>query len=128
LRFAVITMILAWALTVPGHVLPQGNENLLLQEIAGNIASYKKKTITLRLKLKGTDNIFDRITFYDGRNSEIDFDISVKEIRVRIEKDMLNLHDGMDYRVTFTVNDTGNLGHIIAELQGFKPVLLEKLP
>jgi hypothetical protein len=103
-------------------------KNPLLTEIAASIDSYKSKTITLRLKLKHVDKIFEKITFYDAKNHDIEFDISTRQIKKKLAVDMLNLHEGLDYNVTFTVQNIGNLGQIIAELKGFKPVLLDSVP
>ncbi|OHD71177.1 MAG: hypothetical protein A2W19_15420 [Spirochaetes bacterium RBG_16_49_21] len=102
--------------------------DILLTDIAGNITSYKSKTITLRLRLKYLDRIFEKITFYDSKNHDIVFEISSKQIKKRIARDMLNLHEGMGYFVTFTVQKVGSAGEIIAELQGFKPVILDYMP
>ncbi len=41
---------------------------------------------------------------------------------------MINLHEGLEYNVTFTVQNVGNMGQIIAELKGFKAVLLDDIP
>jgi hypothetical protein len=104
------------------------NKGILLNEIVGNIANYKSKTITLRLKLKHVDAIFEKLTFYDRKNHDIEFDISDRYLKKRIATDMYNLHEGMDYNVTFIVQNVGNLGQIIAELKGFKPLILEAVP
>jgi hypothetical protein len=101
---------------------------VLLAVIAGNIAAYQSKTVTLRLKLKHVDRIFEKITFYDRKNIDIEFDISSKKIKERIAADMLNIHEGMEYNVTFVVEKAGTLGAIIAELKGFKPVFLDAVP
>lgn len=102
--------------------------NPLLIEIAASIETYKSKTITLRLKLKHVDKIFEKITFYDAKNHDVEFDISARQLKKKISVDMLNIHEGLDYNVTFTVQNVGNLGQIIAELKGFKPVLLDAVP
>jgi hypothetical protein len=102
--------------------------DILLADMAANIPSYKGKTVTLRLKLKHVDRTFERITFYDRKNHDIEFDISSRRIRKRIAADMHDLHEGMEYFVTFTVEKTDDTGNVIAELQGFKPAMLEYLP
>ncbi len=104
------------------------HENVLLNEIAENYNAYKSKTITIRLKLKHVDKVFEKITFFDIKNHDIEFDISDRLIKKRIVNDMINLHEGMDYNVTFIVQNIGNLGQIVAELRGFKPVLLDSVP
>jgi hypothetical protein len=103
-------------------------KNNLLSTIAKNITNYKSKTITLQLKLKHLDKIFEKITFYDKKNHDIEFDISDRFLKKRIATDMLNLHEGMEYNVTFVVQNVGNLGQIIGELKSFKPVILDEVP
>ncbi len=103
-------------------------KEILLNDISSDIMAYEKKKVTLVLKLKYIDNIFQRIVFYDSKNTDIEFDISSKELREKLKDDMLNLHRGMDYQVSFTVIKKGNLGGVIADLNGFKPVILEKIP
>lgn len=105
-----------------------GKKNLLLFEIASSIDEYKSKTITLRLKLKYIDKIFEKITFYDAKNHDIEFDISSRQLKKMLAADMINIHEGLEYNVTFTIQNVGNLGHIVAELKGFKPVLLDTFP
>ncbi len=105
-----------------------GSRRILLGEIAGNIVDYKSKTITLQLKLKHVDSVFEKITFYDKKNHDIEFDISDRFLKKRIAADMLNLHEGMEYNVTFVIQNVGNLGQIIGELRGFKPVILDNVP
>jgi hypothetical protein len=104
------------------------SKDTLLSEVAANIDAYKSKIITLRLKLMHVDRIFEKIIFYDKKNHDIEFDISARDIKNRLAPDMLNLHEGMDYNVTFVVRNVGNLGGIIAELKGFKPVILDAVP
>lgn len=105
-----------------------GKINTLITEISAAINEYKSKTITLRLKLKCVDKIFEKITFYDAKNHDIEFDISTRQIKKKIAADMINLHEGLEYNVTFTVQNVGNMGQIIAELKGFKAVLLDDIP
>jgi hypothetical protein len=103
-------------------------KKILLNDISSHIKDYEKKKVTLILKLKYVDNIFQRIIFYDSKNTDIEFDISSKELREKLKNDMLNLHRGMDYTVSFTVRKLGNLGGVIADLDGFKPVIIDKIP
>jgi hypothetical protein len=106
----------------------KGNKSPLLADIAGNIDEYKMKTLTLRLKLKHVDKIFEKITFYDKKNHSIEFDISTKEVKKEIAACMLNLHEGMDYSVTFTVQSVGKLGEVIGILKKFSPLVLDLIP
>ena len=125
----VTSMILPVAVDLnPQEIKGADGKDTLLAEIAANINDYKSKTITLRLKLKHVDRIFEKIIFYDKKNHDIEFDISARDIKKRLAPDMLNLHEGMDYNVTFVVRNVGNLGGIIAELKGFKPVILDAVP
>jgi len=127
--FLISSLILPAAVDLqPQEIKEADNKDTLLTEIAVNINAYKTKTVTLRLRLKHVDRIFEKIIFYDKKNHDIEFDISARNIKKRIAPDMLNLHEGMDYNVTFIVQNVGNLGGIIAELKGFKPVILDAVP
>jgi len=97
-------------------------------EIAASINTYKTKTITLRLRLKQVDRIFEKIVFYDTKNHDIEFSISDRDLKKGLAADMLNVHQGLEYNVTFTVRDAGSAGNILADLKGFKPVILDALP
>ncbi len=101
---------------------------VLFKEISSDITAYKNKTISMKLKLKNIDSIFEKITFYDPKNIDIEFDFSSKELQKKLKNDFLNAHEGMDYIVMFTVKDSGNLGRITADLESFKPAILEILP
>jgi hypothetical protein len=101
---------------------------VLLSDIAAKIGEYKNKTVTLRLKFKYADRIFEKISFYDRKNNDIEFDISSKETKKLIIRDMLNLHEGMGYLVTFTVRNIGKNSELIADLLSFKPAVLDSLP
>ncbi|HOD16687.1 MAG TPA: hypothetical protein PK307_12020 [Spirochaetota bacterium] len=107
---------------------PVENRQPLLMEIAASINTYKTKTITLRLRLKQVDRIFEKIVFYDTKNHDIEFSISDRDLKKRLAADMLNVHQGLEYNVTFTVRDAGSAGNILADLKGFKPVILDALP
>lgn len=110
------------------RITAQEYEKVLLSEIADNVSSYKNKTITLRLRLKYIDRVFNRIVFYDRKNTDIIFDIEKMKDRKEFMKESLNLHPGMEYLVRFTVTDIGSLGLIIGDLTGFTPVALMKIP
>lgn len=102
--------------------------NLTISSIIAGIDSYKNKNVTMTLKLKNIDRIFEKIVFYDSENIDIEFDISDKELKKRLSKDMLNIHEGLSYTVTFYVTGTGHLGGLIGDLEGFKPAFLDKIP
>lgn len=102
--------------------------NLTISSIIADIDSYKNKSVTMTLRLKYIDRIFEKIVFYDSENIDIEFDISDKELKKRLNRDMLNIHEGMIYRVSFSVSGRGHLGGLMGDLQGFKPAFLEKIP
>ena len=102
--------------------------DLLLSDISSNAEKYKLKDLTLRLRLKHIDRIFEKIIFYDRKNHDIEFDISGRDRKKRLERNMRDLHEGMYYFVTFTVQKAGAAGEIVAELVGFRPVFLDKIP
>ncbi|HPJ42123.1 MAG TPA: hypothetical protein P5120_08435 [Spirochaetota bacterium] len=99
-----------------------------LGKIIAEIDNYKDKTVTLELRLKHLDRIFEKIVFYDSDNIDIEFDISGKERKKALARDLLNLHEGMLYSVTFRVIGSGNLGGLLGEIQGFKPIVIEIIP
>lgn len=109
-------------------VSAQNSKPVLLKEIISDINSYKNKTISMKLKLKNIDSIFEKITFYDSKNNDIEFDYSSKELQSKLKNDFLNLHEGMEYIVVFRIKDAGNLGRISANLESFIPAILELLP
>lgn len=103
-------------------------EDILLNDIAVNISKYKGTTLTLRLRLKYLDTVFNKLVFYDRKNTDIEFDV---ETAMKDKKDgnaFLNLHNGMEYLVTFTINDIGKMGVLIGELGEFVPLALLRLP
>lgn len=99
-----------------------------LGKIISDIDNYKDRTVTLKLRLRNIDRIFEKIIFYDSDNIDIEFDISGKERRKALAGDMLNLHEGMFYSVTFRVIGTGNLGGLIGEIEKFKPIIIDFIP
>lgn len=105
-----------------------GNSTLTISNVIAEIDSYRNRSITINLRLKQVDRIFEKIIFYDSENIDIEFDISTKEVKKKLQKDMLNTHEGLLYRVNFVVKGTGNLGGLIGELESFTPVFLEKIP
>ncbi len=99
-----------------------------LYELSDNIERYKNKQITMILKLKRYDTIFQVITFYDKKNYDITFDCIELVKQPWFIQQKLNLHPGMEYNITFTVKGVGNLKEVIADLKYFEPVILQKLP
>ena len=48
---------------------PAENENLLISEIIVKIENYKNNTLSLNLRLKYVDRLFEKIVFYDSENA-----------------------------------------------------------
>ncbi len=99
-----------------------------LFELSDNIEKYKNKQITMILKLKRYDTVFQVITFYDKKNHDITFDCMELIKQPWFVQQKLNLHPGMEYHVTLIVKGVGNLKEVIADLKYFEPVILQKLP
>lgn len=117
-------------LFLPEHAEAQQGQGApaRLSEIAGAIESYRDATVTMKLKLKTVDTVFERIVFYDQKNHDIVFDISRRETKKRLKRQMMNIHEGMDYFVTFKVVKTDNSGLVMAELVDFRPAVLDRIP
>lgn len=105
-----------------------GYPQAYLYELSDNIGNYKNKQISMILKLKRYDTVFQVITFYDKKNNDITFDCIELVKQPWFMQQKLNLHPGMEYNVTFTVKSVGNLKEVIADLKYFEPVILQKLP
>ena len=121
----IITII---ALLFTASLYPADNENILLSEIIADIENYKNRVVTVNLRLKYIDKIFERIVFYDGENADIEFDISGKEKRKQLAGNLINIHEGMIYRVRFTAIGAGPIGGLTGELHEFIPVIFDKIP
>jgi hypothetical protein len=104
------------------------NEKIIISEIITNIDNYRNKTLTVNLKLKYIDRIFEKIIFYDSENVDVEFDISGKIKRKALSADLLNIHEGMLYSVKFTVIGTGTLGGLTGDLIEFTPLIFDKIP
>ncbi|MFW5709848.1 MAG: hypothetical protein ACOCXW_00105 [Bacteroidota bacterium] len=99
-----------------------------LNEIAENIDDFKGKTVTMELKMKYHDHIYNVLTFYDKNNIDIAFDIKELQNDPRFKKQMLNLFRGRSYTVTFEVLKKGNLGFLIGKLIEVEPSFIKKIP
>jgi hypothetical protein len=86
------------------------------------------KEIVMVLKLKGINRDFRTIAFYDSDNIDIEFDIDRYEKKPRVAASMRNIHEGMRYKVRFTVNGKAPNGLIEGTLVEFSPLFLENLP
>jgi len=98
----------------------------VLNDIAADISSYEKKTVTLVLRLKNIDSIFEKIVFYDSKNIDIEFDISGDK-KKNLAVYFLNAHPGLQYHVTFRVTGKSSLGLIHGELISFEPIVIDKI-
>ena len=103
-------------------------ENTLISDIIADIDNYKNKTITLNLRLKYVDKIFEKIVFYDTENIDVEFDISGKAKKKQLAKNLINIHEGMFYRVKFTVIGSGTIGGLAGDLHEFVPLIFDKIP
>lgn len=106
----------------------QEYEKILLNDIIEHINNYKNKTIILKLRFKNIDVNFDKIAFYDRKNTDIIFDISELKKKNSFKKQKLNLHEGLEYLVKFTVKDLAARDNLMGDLLSFEPVILSKLP
>jgi len=121
-------IILLFFLFYAGNSFSQPGSDISLKEIAGNIAKYKGARISIIMKLRNYDRIFDKLIFYDRNNHDIIFDISAKEKKKALEKYLVNFHEGMEYFVEFTVNGTGGAGEVLGDLDAMRPVIFERIP
>ncbi|HON79462.1 MAG TPA: hypothetical protein PK544_13300 [Spirochaetota bacterium] len=123
-----IFLLLACIVCYESTVVSQNNNSLLLHDITRESGKYRGKKITATLRFKNIDFVFNSITFYDKKNIDISFDISIHKAMIEYQLEMLNLHRGLEYKVSFLVNDVDNQGVINGELISFIPLLLYKLP
>ena len=103
-------------------------DNRLIFEIIADVDNYKNKEVTLNLRLKYIDRIFEKIIFYDSENADIEFDISGKEKRKELSDNLINIHEGMLYRVRFSVIGAGTIGGLTGDLHEFVPLIIDKIP
>ena len=120
--FPILAIIVCMALTLSAA------ERKKLTEISGSIESYKGKELSLVLRLRNFDRLFEKITFYDDDNHDISFDITGFAKLKKWKPYIRNIHEGAYYTVTFIVNDVNAGNMIIAELISFTPEYLDKLP
>lgn len=104
------------------------NGTITIGKIISDIDNYRNKTITINMRLKYADRIFEKIIFYDSENADIEFDISGKIKRKELADDLINIHEGMLYRVTFKIIGTGTLGGLTGDLHEFMPIIVDKIP
>lgn len=111
-----------------GHYLYGQPTELLLRDLTSEPEKYTGKKITMQLKLKYVDWLFGKAYFYDRKNYDIAFDISLQAEMDEYRYELLSLREGMDFEVTFLYQGVGNIGMIHGELVKFIPVILQKLP
>ena len=104
------------------------NENLLISEIIAGIDTYKNNTLVVNLRLKFAGKDFDNIVFYDSENIDVEFNISGKLKRKELAVHLTKIHEGMMYRVKFTVTGVEDFGGLMGDLLEFTPVILDKIP
>jgi hypothetical protein len=104
------------------------NEKILISEIIANIDNYKNNVLVVNLRLKYIDRIFDKIVFYDSENADIEFDVSGKSKKKELSDNLINIHEGMIYRVRFIVVGAGTLGGLTGDLKEFTPVIFDIIP
>jgi hypothetical protein len=123
-----LIIILVFGFSIPSFLFSEQQENLILNDIVANISNYKNKTVTIKLKLKNMDSVFDKIIFYDRKNIDIIFDIAELKKDKTFQKQALNLHHGLEYYVVFIVKELTEKNNVIGDLKNFSPVILSKLP
>jgi hypothetical protein len=123
---AAAVIIILFSLTPLG--LSGEADDLLLRDLAAGREGHEGKKITMTLKFKHVDYLFSKIYFYDRKNYDIVFDMSLQTTMDEFKTEILNLHEGLDYRVTFLFNGVGNIGLINGELISFTPVILDSIP
>ncbi len=99
-----------------------------LNQIVGDVDNYRDKNVRMTLRLKRYDPLFEKISFYDSRNHDIEFDLSDRLVKRRLRDSLLDLHEGLRYEVTFTVRGLSPLGFVIGDIVEFRPLLLKLLP
>ncbi len=104
------------------------NQDKLISDIIANIDNYKNTEITINLRLKYVDRIFEKIVFYDSENIDVEFDISGKAKRKELSGYLMNIHEGMIYSVRFTAVGSGTLGGLTGDLHEFTPVIFDLIP
>ncbi len=122
-KFLVIFIVM-----IAGSSFPGENEKVLLADIISDIDNYKNKVVTLNLRLKYIDRVFEKIVFYDSENNDIEFDITGITKKKVLSDNIINIHEGMMYRIRFTVIGAGNLGGLTGDLLEFTPVIFDKIP
>jgi hypothetical protein len=105
-----------------------GEDMTSIALLKDHLTEYEGKEITMVLRLKLHDRVFEKLVFYDERNLDIEFDITRRKISHRLRKDLLNLHEGLKYRVTFKVTGKGDTGMVTGILIRAVPGLIEKIP
>jgi hypothetical protein len=128
MKFLITTVVFILCINLISPIYSQNEEKIILNDIAGNINNYKNKTITLKLKLKILDTTFDKLVFYDRKNIDIIFDITELKKNKAFQKQALNLHQGLEYHVVFTVRELTDKNNIIGDLKSFSPVIFSRLP
>ncbi|MCX7678723.1 MAG: hypothetical protein N2316_05840 [Spirochaetes bacterium] len=104
------------------------SQELLLRDLLLESDKFVGKQITMRLKLKHVDWTFGKVYFYDKKNFDVAFDISLQLEMEEYRNEIRSLREGMDFEVTFLFQGIGNVGMINGELIKFVPTILQRLP
>lgn len=106
----------------------EGSSDILITGIIADIDKFKNTVVVAEYRLKYVDRIFEKIIFYDSENVDIEFDISGKTKKEQLSGNMINIHEGMKYRIKFTVIGAGAMGGLTGDLIEFTPVIFDKIP
>lgn len=88
----------------------------------------RSSDVIMKLRFKMYDEIFERLTFYDNKNIDIEFDVSSKESKKNHSDKIGFLCEGAEYMVVFSVKEYAPGGKIYGVLKEFRPAVIEKLP
>jgi hypothetical protein len=108
--------------------LNAAESDLSLAKISENFNEYKDKEITINLRLKNIDDVFQNIVFYDLKNRDISFDYSKNKPIKKLIKDNPLLHNGLAYKVKMIPRNIDEFLNIKADLLNYEPLFLDKLP
>ncbi len=123
-----VALLLAYAPVPPRAAAGEPPRESTLAAIAADVEGNRGKVMTMTLQLKQFNDESWIIQFYDSNNHDIVFDISAKEDRKRLARDLKCAHPGLHYRVVFKVSGKSALGVLEGTLEGFRPLFLEKIP
>ena len=124
----ILSIILSLYFMKFNFLFAQEIEKKYITDIINDIENYHNKTITLKLRFKNLDAIFNKIIFYDKKNMDIAFDISHFKKDSQFQRDVMNLREGMEYLVQFKVKKSIKDYQLSGDLISFSVDILLKLP